>query len=159
MSSLRNANVTDILLTVCGRSRWPRALKASPLRSWELHATWQTGTPAHRSPGTWLPGRPGPGWPSPHWSPQCRRGPCRAWYRHRYRGCAEAELVTNSTLFCWLFTIKGRCKKVGFQQTHNQGPHQLFLTVSSSSEATHEANWGPLRGAVSAQKVPQGAKT
>ena len=39
-------------------------------------------------------------------------------------------LVTNSIRFCWLFTIKDRCKKVLFQQTHNQGLHQLLLTVS-----------------------------
>ena len=39
-------------------------------------------------------------------------------------------LVTNSILFCWLFEIKDRCKKVRFQQTHNQGLRQLLLTVS-----------------------------
>ena len=38
--------------------------------------------------------------------------------------------VTNSIIFCWLFTIKDRCKKVRFQQTYNQGLRQLFLTVS-----------------------------
>ena len=38
-------------------------------------------------------------------------------------------LVTNSILFCWLFTIKNRCKKVRFQQTHNQVLIQLMLTV------------------------------
>ena len=39
-------------------------------------------------------------------------------------------LVINSILFCWLFKIKDRCKKVRFQQTHNQGLCQLLLTVS-----------------------------
>ena len=39
-------------------------------------------------------------------------------------------LVTNAILLCWLFTIKDRCKKVRFQQTHNQGLRQLLLTVS-----------------------------
>ena len=43
-------------------------------------------------------------------------------------GCAPC-LVTNSILFCWLFTFNDQCKKVRFQQTHNQGLHQL-LTVS-----------------------------
>ena len=39
-------------------------------------------------------------------------------------------LVTNSILFCWLFKFKdSRCKKVRFQQTHNQGLRLLFLTV------------------------------
>ena len=33
-------------------------------------------------------------------------------------------LVTNSIIFCWLFTIKDRCKNVRFQQMHNQGLHQ-----------------------------------
>ena len=41
-----------------------------------------------------------------------------------------AGLVTNSILFCWLFKIKNWCKKVRFQQTHNQGLRQLLLTVS-----------------------------
>ena len=31
-----------------------------------------------------------------------------------------AGLVTNSIIFCSLFTIKDWCKKVCFQQTHNQ---------------------------------------
>ena len=44
--------------------------------------------------------------------------------------CWEAGLVTNSILFCWLFKIKNRCKKVCSQQTHNQGLRQLLLTVS-----------------------------
>ena len=40
--------------------------------------------------------------------------------------------VTNWNLFCWLFTIKYRCKKGRSQQTHNQGLRQLLtqLTVS-----------------------------
>ena len=44
--------------------------------------------------------------------------------------CCVAGLVTNSILFCWLFTIKDRCKKGSFQQTHNQGLRQLLLMVS-----------------------------
>ena len=44
-------------------------------------------------------------------------------------GCLT-DLVTNSILFSWLFTIKDQCKKERFQQTHNQSLHQLFLTVS-----------------------------
>ena len=39
-------------------------------------------------------------------------------------------LVTNSILFCSIFKIKDRCKKVRFLQTHNQGLRQLLLTVS-----------------------------
>ena len=39
-------------------------------------------------------------------------------------------LVTNSILFCCLFTIRDQCKKVRFQQTHNQGLRQLLLTLS-----------------------------
>ena len=34
------------------------------------------------------------------------------------------------SLFCWLFTIKDRCKKVCFLQTHSQSLLQLLLTVS-----------------------------
>merc|ERR1711994_1175630 len=51
-------------------------------------------------------------------------------YMNRSRGClwissaAEAwegaGLDTNSVIFCRLFTIKDRCEKVRFQQTHNQ---------------------------------------
>ena len=37
----------------------------------------------------------------------------------------SAGLVTNSILFCRLFNIKDRCKKVRFQQTHSQGLRQL----------------------------------
>ena len=43
---------------------------------------------------------------------------------------AFAGLVTNSILLCWLFTIKDQCKRVRFQQTHNQGLCQLLLTMS-----------------------------
>ena len=39
-------------------------------------------------------------------------------------------LVNDSIIFCLLFTIKDRCKKVHFQQTYNQGFRQLLLTVS-----------------------------
>ena len=42
----------------------------------------------------------------------------------------ETCLVTNSIIFCWLFSIKDRCIKVRFQQTHNQSLRQLLLTVS-----------------------------
>ena len=43
---------------------------------------------------------------------------------------SRAGPVTNSILFCWLFKIKDRRKKVRFQQTHNQGLRQLLLTLS-----------------------------
>ena len=63
-----------------------------------------------------------------------------------------------------------------FQQTHIQGLCQLLLTVSWDllallgtpggvlvfsvvPEAMHEASRGPLKGAVSAQKVLQGSET
>ena len=61
-------------------------------------------------------------------------------------------------------------QKVGFQQTHHQGLHQLLLTVSWDRhtqrcpclsvvpEATHEASHGPLKGAVLAQKALQGCE-
>ena len=42
---------------------------------------------------------------------------------------SKPGLANNSILFCLLFTIKDRCKKVHFQPTHNQGLRQL-LTVS-----------------------------
>ena len=42
-----------------------------------------------------------------------------------YAGLPTHQL--NSIL--WLLTIKDRCKKVRFQQTHNQGLRQLLLTV------------------------------
>ena len=42
----------------------------------------------------------------------------------------SSGLVTNSIIFCRLFTIKDRCKKVRFLQTQNQGLRQLLLTVS-----------------------------
>ena len=44
--------------------------------------------------------------------------------------CFRPGLATNSILFCLLFSIKDRCNKVRFQQTHNQGLRQLLLTVS-----------------------------
>ena len=43
---------------------------------------------------------------------------------------SSAGLVTNSILFCRLFTIKDRCKKVRSQQTHNQGLRPMLFTVS-----------------------------
>ena len=43
---------------------------------------------------------------------------------------SQVWLVTNSILFCTLFTIKDWCKVVRFQQTHNQGLRQLLWTVS-----------------------------
>ena len=39
-------------------------------------------------------------------------------------------LFTNSIVLCWLLTIKDRCKKLRFQQTHNQGLHKLLLNLS-----------------------------
>ena len=67
--------------------------------------------------------------------------------------------------------------KVRFQQTHNQGLHQLFWTlswelhpkratpsgvqyhISVVPEAMHEASRGPLKGAVSAKEALQGSET
>ena len=46
------------------------------------------------------------------------------------KDCFVPCLVTNSILFCCLFSIEERCKKVRFLQTHNQGLRQLLLTVS-----------------------------
>ena len=43
---------------------------------------------------------------------------------------AKTGLVIKSTLFCSLFTIKDRCKKGRFLQTHYQSLRQLFLKVS-----------------------------
>ena len=45
-------------------------------------------------------------------------------------GYGNAGPVTNSILSCWLLSIKDRCKKVRFQQKHNQGLRQLLLTMS-----------------------------
>ena len=47
-----------------------------------------------------------------------------------WNGKYFSGLVTISILFCWLFKIEDRCKKVRFQQAHNQGLRQLLLTVS-----------------------------
>ena len=61
------------------------------------------------------------------------------------------------------FQFSEQQKQVRFQQTHNKGLRQLFLTLSSDRylvpEATHEASRGPLKGAVSAQKALQGSRT
>ena len=43
-------------------------------------------------------------------------------------GTTRSGHYLNSILL--LFKIKDRCKKVRFQQTHNQGLRQLLLTVS-----------------------------
>ena len=48
----------------------------------------------------------------------------------REEGGVDCPEVTKSILFCWLFTIKDRCKELLFQQTHNHGFRQLFLMVS-----------------------------
>ena len=81
-----------------------------------------------------------PGVASPWLAHQITAGVKFGWLgplagRHSGRGIAlvtygGAGLVTNSILFCWLFKIRDRCKKVRFQQTHNQGLRQLLLTVS-----------------------------
>ena len=85
-------------------------------------------------------------------------------------------LVNNSVLFCWLFTIKGRCRKVRLQQHKIKVLRQVLLTVSQDlcverthtwrcpfiSEgpvATHEGIRWPLKGTVSAQKNLQGSET
>ena len=84
-------------------------------------------------------------------------------------GCTRSGLVTNSILLCWLFIIKDCCKKVRFQQMHNQGLCQFFLAVlgrllwrhcsSVAPEATHKASPGPLKGTVSTQKALRGFDT
>ena len=42
----------------------------------------------------------------------------------------EKRVWSLTQFFCWLFTIEDWCLKVCLQQTHNQGFHQLYLTVS-----------------------------
>ena len=77
-----------------------------------------------------------------------------------------AGLVTsNSNFFCWLFTIKERCKKACFQQMCNQGVlgppawhTQRCPCFSVVPEATDEASWGTLKGAVPAHKALQGSE-
>ena len=49
---------------------------------------------------------------------------------HKLSCWGLAGLFTNSIIFCWLFSIKDRCKIVRFQQMHNKGLCQLLLTVS-----------------------------
>ena len=49
--------------------------------------------------------------------------------------------VANSVLFCWLFTIKDRCKKVRFQQTHNQGLHRLSLMLPDTVNNNWRKPW------------------
>ena len=58
--------------------------------------------------------------------------PCRVTSQlyHLLVGCHQSGLVTISILFCWVFEIKDRCKKVRFQQTHSKGLDQLLLTLS-----------------------------
>ena len=77
-----------------------------------------------------------------------------------------------------LFQFSEPQTKVRFQQTHNQGLRQLFLTMSWDLsayclarhiwrcpcrslvlEAMHQASQGPLKGAVSTQKALQGSVT
>ena len=54
--------------------------------------------------------------------------PTLGGWRTRLKGRRNRTgLVTNSTLICWLFTIKDRYNKVRFQQAHNQGSCNLFL--------------------------------
>ena len=42
-------------------------------------------------------------------------------------------LVTNSVLFCWIFTIKDKCRRCIFKQMHKQGLRQLFRQCSGTS--------------------------
>ena len=53
--------------------------------------------------------------------------PLKRGLRDRDRLGWVSSLVTNSILFCWIYTSKDRVKKVDFFQTHNQG---FFLTMS-----------------------------
>ena len=47
-----------------------------------------------------------------------------------FAGRRHTDLVTNSIILCWLFTINDWCEKVRLQQTHYQSLRQLFLMVS-----------------------------
>ena len=49
-------------------------------------------------------------------------GVCPSWF--------STNLVTQSILFCWLFTIHKSVKKVCSLLAHNHGLHRLFLMVS-----------------------------
>ena len=68
--------------------------------------------------------------------------PCRQ--RRKRRPSHSAGLDNSSILFCWLFTIRDRRKKVCFQQTHNQGSRQLLLTVSLDLRAQRGTPYGVL---------------
>ena len=53
-------------------------------------------------------------------------------------------LVTYSILFWWLFAIKDQCKKVRFQQTHNQGC--ASVCTRELLGGTEEKSVSPTRG-------------
>ena len=59
------------------------------------------------------------------------------WQAGAVGSCSQPCLVTNSIHFCWLFKIKVPCKKVRFQQPHNQGLRHLLVTVRQ-----REIFWG-----------------
>ena len=99
---------------------------------WEILAGLQTLVPTCQSSWTW-PDR----WICRFCSSRStsRRPPMEGRLsRQRLWGFQEPEyqegMVTNSVLFCWLFTNKDRCKNVHFQQTHIHGLCHFCLTVS-----------------------------
>merc|ERR1711937_448134 len=51
------------------------------------------------------------------------------WLRHR-RSSPQAGLVTKSFYSVWFFLQSKICTKSAFQEMHNQGLCQLFMTVS-----------------------------
>ena len=59
-----------------------------------------------------------PVWEPFAWSFHWSWGPSRV-QPDRWCQRLHAGLVTNSILFCWVFTIKDWCEKVRFQKTHN----------------------------------------
>ena len=87
-------------------------------------------------------------------------------------GHSFSGMVTNSVLFCLLFTITDHCKKV-FLQTNNQGLRQLkllacwaqgglpdiFLVSLQFPKLCTSRDLGPLKDTETAQKVLQGSET
>ena len=76
-------------------------------------------------------------------------------------GLMTPGLVTDSILFCGLFTLKDQCAKVCFNQTQDQGmpqPGTSAPTLANVTNSTDKASQGPLKGTMSAQKALQGSK-
>ena len=84
------------------------------------------------SRGRWQSG--GGGSRSLSWVPSCvRRWPPR-W---RTSGCTGSQVLPLTQFYSVDLSQSSCCKKVRFQQTHNQGLHQLLLTVSWDLRAQH----------------------